>query len=312
MTLDTRHPRGPEVLRRLVRTADVVVESARPGAMDDAGFGYADAAAENPAVVWCSITGFGQDGPYADRPGHDVTYMAQSGLLAALGESLPWMPQIMLTVPLGAVMAVVGILAALEGRRDSGKGCQIDISLSEAGSWILSGAVGLLGGQRFVIPVTADRRLYRCGDGRYVSVAAAEPRTWRTLCEGLDVPDLVETLHAPPDQQAAVIERLEAIFATRPAAEWVDKLGGSGAAVGPVNDGQEIVEDPHAKARGAFVEVAGMAVPANPLRLRDLDGLRSETSLSPPPELGANTDEALVDAGFSAEEIADLRASGAT
>jgi alpha-methylacyl-CoA racemase len=309
MTLDTRHARAPEVLRRLVRDADVLVESGRPGQLGELGFGYEAASTENPALIWCALTGFGQDSPYASRPGHDLTYMAQSGLLAAMAD-MPWMPDIPMAIPLGGLMGVVGILAALEGRRTSGQGCLVDISLSEAGSWILSGFASLLAGKEFKIPYTADRRLYRCGDGRYVSVAAAEPRTWRLLCEGLGVADLADALHAPVDRQPAISERLEAIFATRPAHEWVEQLGGAGAAVGAVNRGQDLVTDPHVVARHAVVEVGGTPVPGNPIRYRGRDGSVSGTNTQAPPALGADTDDALTEAGFRADEIADLREQG--
>ena len=107
ITLDTRQPEANSVLRRLAATADVLVENARPGDMDSHGFGYSHAATEFPGLVWCSISGFGQTGPYARRAGHDLTYLAHSGLLTGLTPQLPWHPQTMLSVPLGAMMARV-------------------------------------------------------------------------------------------------------------------------------------------------------------------------------------------------------------
>lgn len=309
ITLDTRAPEGQEVLKRLVADADVLVETARPGVMDQSGFGYSHAAEVNPGIVWCSLTGFGQDGPFAESPGHDLTYMAQSGLLAALGEEIPWAPQLMLTVPVGAIMSVVGILAALERRHVTGKGCHIDASIAETGTWLLSGAAGLLSGQGFSVPYSPDRRLYRCADGKWVSVAAAEPRTWGALCEGLGLPELVDALHVP-DRRDEATEKLEAAFAARTAAECVEKLGGAGAAVGPVNRGEELLEDPHAQARGTVVRVSGLPVPASPLRMKDPAGAVSETAAADPPELGADTDSVLSAAGYSAEEIESLRSSG--
>ena len=307
--LDLRHPRGNEVLRRLAGWADVLVENNRPGDMEKRGFGYPQAAAEHPRLIWCSITGFGQDGPYATRPGHDLTYTAHSGLLAAINPDLPWHPQSVLAVPLGAMMAATGIASALLERERSGRGCQIDISLAEAATWLLSGSDGELAGSPWGIPVTPDRRLYECADGRFVTVAAAEPRTWAALCNGLGLGELAEA--RPSAEQAGdVTARLAAVFASRPAAEWVDLLGPLGAAVGAVNRGPDVVRDPQVRARGAVVEVAGIPVPANPIRLRDLNGPMSATATDPPPVVGGDTDLVLTAAGYTETEIGSLRSEG--
>ena len=308
--LDLRHPRGNEVLNRLAGWADVLVENNRPGDMQKRGFGYPQAAAEHPRLIWCSITGFGQDGPYATRPGHDLTYTAHSGLLAAINPELPWHPQSVLAVPLGAMMAATGITSALLERERSGRGCQIDVSLAEAATWLLSGTDGELAGSPWGIPVTPDRRLYECADGRFVTVAAAEPRTWAALCNGLGLGDLAGSL-PPADRADEITAQLAAVFASRPAAEWVDLLGPLGAAVGAVNRGPDVVHDPQVRARGSIIEVAGVSVPANPIRLRDLDGPRSATASAPPPMVGGDTDVALAAAGYTEAEIGALRAEGA-
>src|SRR4051794_40390425 len=142
--LDQRQPQAAEVLRRLASHADVLVENATPGQMDARGFGYSHAAVEMPSLIWCSISGFGQDGPYAERAGHDLTYAAHSGLLASLSPQLPFHPQSMLSVPLGAIMGAMGVLSALVERGRTGKGCQVDISLAESAGWLLSGEDGNL------------------------------------------------------------------------------------------------------------------------------------------------------------------------
>src|SRR6202022_2381013 len=130
--------------------------------------------------------------------------------------------------------------------------------------------------------------------------------TWAALCKALDLPDLVDNVYPAGAEAQAVTERLAAIFATRPAVEWVERLGPIGAAVGAVNRGADIVADPHARARGSTVEIDGVAVPANPIRLRDMDGPLSSTATMAPPEPGEHTDVTLAAAGFSADEIADL------
>jgi alpha-methylacyl-CoA racemase len=139
VAVDLRHPRGHEVLRRLVAHADILVENERPGVMDERGFGYSHAATEFPRLIWCSVSGYGQDGPYAQWSGHDLAFAAPSGLPSAHKPEPAWSSQLILAIPIGALMASVGILAALRERDQTGAGAQLDISLSESASWLLSG-----------------------------------------------------------------------------------------------------------------------------------------------------------------------------
>ncbi|WP_029430882.1 CaiB/BaiF CoA-transferase family protein [Blastococcus sp. URHD0036] len=308
MTLDLRAPGAHEVLARLVRAVDVVVENSPPGSMEARGFGYRQAAEANPALIWCSITGYGQDGPYASWAGHDPSYLAQSGLLGVLSPELPWHPGAMISVPLGASMAALGIAAAVVERDRTGAGRQVDISLAESTTWVLAGQGWSLGERSTGIPPSPGRRLYACADGEFVSVAAAEPRTWAALCTGLGLDDLAGDPY--PQDAEAVTGRIAAVFATRPMREWIDLLGPAGAAVAPVNRGRAVVDDPQTQARGTFVEVAGTQVPVSPVRLRDVDGPRSAPATAEPPRGGQHTDEVLTAAGFTAEELRGLRGSG--
>jgi alpha-methylacyl-CoA racemase len=301
IALDTRHPRRNEILRKLCDWADVVVENSRPGDLDERGFGYRQASQEHRELVWCSITGFGQDGPYALWPGHDLTYTAHSGLLGALESEMPWHPQMMLSVPMGAVMAVVGIVSALYSRHATGQGCQLDISLSESATWVLSGFDALINGGGFSIPASPDRRLYRCGDDRYVSVAAADPRTWEALCTGLGLDDLAKR-RIPVDEWPEATERVAEVFSRRSAAEWVADLGPRGAAVGPVNFGSDLLADPQVQARRSLVDVDGVVVPANPIRTAsDPDG--SSSGPIGVPRVGEHTRMILLAAGVSSPEV---------
>jgi crotonobetainyl-CoA:carnitine CoA-transferase CaiB-like acyl-CoA transferase len=310
MTLDLRHEKGNDVLRRLVLASDVLVENMMPGRMEARGFGYPQAVAAGSRIIWCSITGFGQEGPYSDRAGHDLSYAGHAGLLGALSRELPWHPAAMLSVPIGAMLATTGILAALAERDRTGNGCQLDISLADAAAWLLAGSGSALTDSVVRIPEGPDRRMYACSDGRFVSVAAAEPRTWAALCKGLDTPDLADKLGVTGAEAAQVTERLAAVFRQRPAAEWLELLGPMGAAVNAVNVGPEIVDDPHNRARGTFVEVAGKAVPANPIRVCDSKGSSSWTALDEPPSVGQHTSDVLAEAGFAPEEIDALRSEG--
>jgi alpha-methylacyl-CoA racemase len=313
MTLDLRHERAGDVLRRLVHGADVLIESARPGSMDQRGMGYSELAAENPQLVWCSITGFGYGSPYADRPAHDVTFLGYAGLLSLMvGDTVPAAPQFIIAVPIGALMATVGVLVALRDRERTGRGRHIDASVVDAATWMIGEHVTRVAqGDAARWGDTASRRTYRCADGRLITLAAAEPRTWGALCEALERPDLVDRLYAP--DQGALTEELAALFATRPAHEWVEWLAPTAAGLGPVNRPEDLLDDPHVAARGDLVAMdgGGATIFANPLRFGGDDAPSTCTATAPPAEAGTHTDDALAAAGFSPEEIASLRTTGA-
>lgn len=305
IALDLKNPAVNEILLRLAASADVVVENATPGAMESRGFGYSQAKKANPAIIWCSITGFGQDGPSAVQPGHDISYMAHSGMLAALARELPWHPGMMLAVPTGGLMATIGIQSALLERNQSGRGCQIDISLSESAMWVVAGTAGDLAQPPAAVPLGPDRRIYVCADGEMVAVAAAEPRTWSALCSGLGLPELIGALHVPALAESTT-EKLAAAFLTLSAREWAERLGPLGAAVAPVNRGAQIINDPQVLAREAIVRVAEAQVAASPLRMTSTDGARSTTATAAPHLVGADTCDLLYAAGFSQDEVKAL------
>jgi alpha-methylacyl-CoA racemase len=307
MTLDLRHPAASKVLRRLAASVDVIVENAKPGSMEERGFGYRQARAENPRIVWCAVTGFGQDGPYAGHAGHDLSYLAHSGLLGALSAEQPWHPGLPLALQAGALCAVVGIQAALLRRTQSGEGAFIDLSLSEAATWFLGCGIRPLSERPLILPATPDRRLYACADGRFVAVACSEPRTWGALCDQLGVPQFKPHLHQP-EPAAATTEALAALFRTQTAAEWVERLAPAGAAVTVMNHAAQLLDDPQIRARGTVVESAGTPVPANPVRLSTPQGLRTGTATAAPHAVGADTADVLAAAGFSPGEIAALAA----
>lgn len=309
-TLDFRHERANEVLSRLAGCVDVLVENHPPGDLERRGFGYPQAEAAHPRLIWCSISGFGQEGPYANYAGHDLTFAAQSGLLTALSSEMPFHPGAMLAIPTGALFATTGILAALRERDSTGKGCLIDISLAESATWTLGGLDAYFADDPIRIPIDAGRRLYACADSRWISVAAAEPRTWKILCEALGETDLVEQFGARGEDLERVTARLSARFATKSSTDWVSELGPIGAAVGPVNSGGDIARDPHNAAREAITEIAGARVATNPIRMRDGSGPRAAMAMAAPGMVGADTQDVLGEAGFTPEEIDVLRAEG--
>jgi alpha-methylacyl-CoA racemase len=309
MTMDLRRPEAVPLLKRLVRSVDVVVENAKPGAMEDRGFGYSQAHAENNGIIWCAITGFGQSGPYSERGGHDVSYLAHSGLLRAVSPDPLWQPAISLSLQAGALAAVVGIQSALIERSRTKQGAFLDISLAEAAGWFLTCGVNPLSERPYAISSTPDRRIYQCQDGRYVAVASSEPRTWTALCEALGLAHLGEQLHKP-DESGQRAHMLAEKFLTRPAVEWAELLSAKGAAVTLVNHGQQVKEDPHVIARRSIADVGGTAVVANPIRMVATDGRRSDTATGAPPPVGADTTDVLLSAGLTQDELEQLLKAG--
>jgi crotonobetainyl-CoA:carnitine CoA-transferase CaiB-like acyl-CoA transferase len=309
MTLDLKHDDAPEVLRRLIAQVDVVVESGLPAGLTAHGIGYATIAADQPRLVWCTISGFGEGSPYAKRPAHDITFLGYSGLMALMaGDTVPPTPDFVLAVPFGSLIAVVGILAALTERDRTGKGAFVDTSIVDSATWVLGEAVArVAAGGPAGWGEAASRRAYRAADGKLVTLAAAEPRTWAAFCAAVERPDLAESLMNPPGGQAALAAELADLFATKPAADWEATLADAGAAVGPVRSIEDLLDDPHLAARGALVELdddSHTRVLRTPVRLRDETGAERPVQLGPPPALSEHTDTALADAGFTADEIA--------
>jgi alpha-methylacyl-CoA racemase len=315
ITLDLKHPRAQEVLHRLVAGADVLVESARPGTLARSGVGYAELSATNPRLVWCSITGFGQTGPYRDFPGHDITYLAYAGVLGMLTDldEQPDQPALLLGGPIAGLVAATGIVAALAQRARTGRGCEVDASIADAALWLMTEQVTLAA--RGVPPFDLSspaRRVYRCGDGRSVSVAAPEPRTWRAFVEGLGLADLADAPGGPAGREAETVQRIATALAAAPAEHWVRELGSGG--VGPVNDAATVGDDPHVQARGGVFPVAldGLVdrAVAAPLRFASDGAWTTASCDDPPPGIGVDTDAVLDAAGFSPAEIEELRAAG--
>ncbi len=310
VVVDLRNEAAADVLRPLVRWADVVVESNRPGQLDEKGIGYAALSAENPALVWCSVTGFGSDGPNATAPGHDLTYLGAAGVLGGLAEGTTTPPALTVSLPMAATMAAVGVLATLVDAIRSGRGRRVDVSMTDAASWIVSEDVARAANAPAPPwPTLAARNVYRCADGREVTVAATEPKTWAALCAGLDLPDLAD--HHLGVGEEEVIDRFAAVFATKPAADWVADPGLAGG-VGPVHRPADLLHDPQFTDRGGFLTLddGDAEVLASPVRIDGADGAASSAARTTPPELGTDADAVLTEAGFTPAEIEDLRAGG--
>jgi crotonobetainyl-CoA:carnitine CoA-transferase CaiB-like acyl-CoA transferase len=318
LSLNLKTAEGKELLRRLVGRADVLVESFRPGVLERLGLGYDALSEVNPALVYCAITGYGQDGPYRDAVGHDINYIGYGGVLSMTGprEGPPAVPGVQIgDLGGGGMLAAVGILAGLVERGASGRGRFVDASMLDGVvSWLsihagayLAGAGLQEAGRAPLSGAYACYRVYGTGDGRYLTVGALEPQFWRALCETLGCPELVDEQFAGPERQDEMAARLQAIFSERSRDEWVETFRDVPACVGPVNDLGEALEDPQVRHRGMAAEVDGDVVGPGPAL--KLSGMRRGRSAAAP-ALGEHTAEVLAGIGVGEDELAALRTRG--
>jgi len=319
LKLDLKKPEGVAVLHTLARGADVLVEGFRPGVMDRLGVGYEALAALNPKLVYCSITGYGQSGPYRDEPGHDLNYCALSGVTDQIGRAgeAPALSNVPVADLLGgSLTAAMGLLAALFDAQRTGRGRHVDISIAD--STLAHAVVPMVSMLRegTTRPAGTDKLsgglacygLYRTSDGRHLAVGALERKFWEGFCQVLGREDL-KPLHLPPDAAAteALRAELAEIIASRPLAHWQQRFEGTGCCVTPVLRLEEALDDPHFRARGMVVEPPGgprqLACPVK------MSGYRFELR-RPAPRPGQHSDEILAEAGYGLNERAALREQG--
>jgi alpha-methylacyl-CoA racemase len=311
---------GREVLKRLARDYDVLLESFRPGVLDRLGVGYEQLRRENRGLVYCAITGYGQDGPLRDRSGHDLNYIGLVGLLALTGDrgGPPVQPGGQIAdIGGGALMAAFGILAALQERDRSGEGQLVDVSMADGSlSWLaLVAARYLCDGDapRRGDPELAGRlicyRPYTCADG-WVTLGALEPKFWQEFCRGVGRDDLVDKqFEAPGSEAHAEVER---IFLARTREQWRAFASEHDCCLEPVMELDEALDSDLVCARDMVVELDQPGAGAvrqlgPPVKLSRTPA----SARSPGPVLGEHTDEVLAAAGFSEDQIAALKESGA-
>ena len=320
--IDLKTDAGREVLLALVRDADVLLESFRPGVMDRLGVGWERLHAENGRLVHCAITGYGQDGPYRDRAGHDTNYLALAGLLGLTGDADG--PPVQASAQIadvggGALMAAFGILAALRERDRSGEGQFVDVSMTDGAlSWLAMVAARLFadgkpperGGLELAGGLLCYRP-YRCADG-WVALGALEPKFWRAWCTGVGREELVERQFEPVGSPAHA--EVEAVFAGRTRDEWAAFGDAHDCCLEPVLGLEEALASSLFAARDMVVEV-DQPGRAEPVRLLGTPVKLSRTPGDPRraggPALGEHTDAVLAEAGYDAVAIEALKAAGA-
>ena len=300
VALDLRATASRAVLDRLIDTADVMLESFRPKTARVIGVSADQAREGRPRLIHCAITGYGQQGPYAERPGHDLNYVAEAGLLAADRPHATDLPRMFIAdVGGGAMSAVAGILAALFARERTGQGAALDISMHDAMVyWMMLPAARELvdRGTEAVgeLPTFGDHasyNLYDTSDGHRLALGALEPKFWRRFCDAIGRPDLRERQQTDPADQQRLIAEVRDIFKQRTSAEWLAHFHAHEVCLSPVNTAPGVLADPHVAARGLVVSArAGVRAFRAPF-------IAEPATLAPAPDLGADTDDVLAKLG---------------
>ena len=320
--IDLKTEQGKDVLLRLVKDADVLLESYRPGVLDRLGVGYERLRQENPRLVYCAITGYGQDGPYRDRAGHDMNYLGLVGLLGLTGEADG--PPVQAAGQIadlggGALMAAFGILAALRERDRSGEGQVVDISMADGAlSWLAMVAARYFAegtpqrrGELELAGALVCYRPYRCADG-WVTLGALEPKFWQAWCRGVGREDLIEYQFDQPG--SATHRQVEDVFLQRTRDEWTAFAAEHDCCLEPVLELDEALDSELVRARHmvTLLDQPGVAEPVKllgvPVKLSRTPG---DANARPGPALGEHTAEVLREAGYGDDEVEALLGSGA-
>lgn len=318
MTVNLKSPEGVKIFHELAKGADVVFESFRPGVLDRLGVGYTALKKVNPGIIFCSLSGFGQSGPYRLKPGHDINYISIGGLQGLNGnrEGLLIPPAVQIAdLGCGAMTCAVSILGALLGRERTGEGAYLDVSMLDGiVSWMsqaiaryyADGKLPQPGRQTFSGEFPSYH-IYRTKDGKYVSLGCVEKKFWVNFCEAVGRPDLGE-FHLPEgEKQKEVFKEVEQIFLAKTRDEWARLLDDVETCFAPVNDISETVADPQVKHRELVTEMdygeGKMIQVAFPARFSG----QKLSMRQQPPEFGEHTETIMEGLGYTSEKIQELR-----
>jgi len=315
MKLNLKHERGKEIFKELAKHYDVLVEGFRPGVMDRLGLGYEEISNINSRIIYGSLSGYGQDGPYSQRAGHDINYIGIAGILGITG--FADRPPVLPGVPMadfggGGMLAAFGIMMALYHRERSGKGQHIDISMMDGvASWM-----AIIAAKHFVSNDPHNRGevdlaggfvcygCYETKDGQYLSVGALEPKFWANFCRLIEREDLVD-IQVDRDEDGKLKEEVAGIFKSKTMGEWLALLDGEDTCIEKINTVAEAMKDPHMLHRKMVVEmehptegrIKAMGIP---IKMSETPG---SVDRLPAPAYGAHTREVLLGLGLSEAEI---------
>lgn len=313
LAVDVRKSGGSEVVLRLCESADLLIEGFRPGVAERLGIGPAEVHARNPQLVYGRMTGWGQDGPLAHTAGHDITYLAVTGVLHGIGTADgPPVPPVNYVADFGggAMFLVTGLLAALTHARAGGAGQVVDAAMTEGAAYLASMTRTFLAaggwtdrrGANLLDGGAPNYRCYQCADGRYVAVGALEPQFWAALVEGLGLSELPSPYD--PAQWPACAEALTAAFATRSRDEWAEHFAGTDACVAPVLTLTEALDHPHNVARRSYTTVGDAVLADAAPRFSATPG-----AAGPLTPIGGDTAALLAELGYDAAAVDALRAT---
>ncbi len=322
LTLNLKSEHGRAIFLRLLDKADVLLESFRPGVMARLGLGYEQLKVQYPELVYCAISGFGQDGPYSQRAGHDLNYQGYAGLIHYNrgADGRPVMPPTQLgDLAGGAQMATIGILTALLGRATTGEGRMVDVSMAEGAMALLPAAAATYlntghaprPGQGSLDGGLPCYNIYETKDGKYVTLAALEYKFWHTFCTTIGHLELLP-FHMPvgPEEAAQAREMLKTIFKGRTRDEWLTEMDEQDTCLGPVYSMEEALHDHHARARGNHITTS-IATDQDLLTLPTYPRLSNvESHPTPPPTLGEHTGEILLEIGYSKADLHRFKTEG--
>ena len=316
--VDLKPSEGRETVMRLVDGADGLIEGFRPGVTERLGLGPDDCAARNPALVYGRMTGWGQDGPYADAAGHDINYIALAGALDSFGrEGQAPVPPINLVGDFGGggMFLAFGMVCAILEAKSSGKGQVVDAAMVDGAATLMAfihgfRAMGVWNDDRGTNMLDTGSHfydVYECSDGTYVSIGSIEPQFYAELRETLGLDDAKWDRQMSRNDWPALKEDLAAIFRTRTRDEWCTLMEHTDICFAPVLNVSEAPHHPHNVARGTFVDYEGVTQPRPAPRFSRTDS----TIQRPPAHAGQHTDEVLAELGYATEEISSLREQGA-
>lgn len=321
ITLNLKNARGQEILHKLAARADVFIETYQPGVAERLGVGYPVISQANERIIYCSISGYGQSGPYRDLPGHDLTYTAYSGAIGATGlkGGPPVIPAVQVSDIQGGMYAVIAIMAALHQRGKTGKGEFIDISLMDAGvaSMIIPLSFHFAGasterGASFLSGGAPFYNIYETSDRKFISIAPLEPKFWIQLCTTLGLEKYGDKQLASEETTRQIYHDLAALFRQKSRDEWLNILKEHEIPCAPVYDVGEVPADPHIRSRKMIFEMETKAFGklsqlATPIRMsQNQPGVKL-----PPPKLGEHTLQILQELGYSPKDAELLKTKGA-